>query len=335
MRCVYMQMLLIAMFLAPASAWAGFHVCNDTPQEQHVAFSYNDDGNWLTRGWWGIAPKACATLLSGEGNARFVYLRLRDRPGQHFLHSSIKFCASHTDFSGTGSTRCPSQHLMPLDFARIDAGRNAADVTVKLSSLLQIEGTPAEAQAEAERVTMKAVFEGCRRATASVETICSFVAYDREVISRITDDTPRTAARTVTNMHSGAPVVFTATVVRDFLKTTEVRLEAIDRRPADAAHELLLAAQGTWVSVDDTNDSFTVEGATRLNAYVGIGTTREFLSISKQCHNYRHQGFILHSWSKDDAEGLCYQIETITKDSLILHFLPSGRVLRYERPTNG
>ncbi len=328
MHCFLKKMLLLVLTIAPASAWAGFHVCNDTMQDQYVAVSSKQDGTWHTVGWRTVAQDSCETVLDADLSGRFVYLRLRDMDAR-FMHNSVKFCASDEDFSGTGSQVCHTQRLTPKDFARVDVGRGTTDFSVDISGFLR-----AEQEAAAQDITVNAVFQTCRQ-QPSGGLLCSFVGQDRELISHLADDTPRGIMRTLTGLHRGAPVRLSGHVEEEFLNTVEVEIDLIERRPADAAYELLVDLQGTWVSQIDPNDSFTVDGATRINAYLGAITTQELISISDMCLEFEVKGLALHSWSKDDANGLCYEIESLEADALSLRFLPHGQVLTYQRkPTS-
>ncbi|MBT8155564.1 DUF1036 domain-containing protein [Epibacterium ulvae] len=328
MHCFFRKMLLVILTLIPASAWAGFHVCNDTAQDHYVAIASKSHDAWRTVGWHPVAKSTCEFLLDEDLNSRFVYFRLLGVDEQ-FLHNSIKFCASNEDFSGTGSQECHTQRLAPKDFARVDVGRGTTDFSVNLSDFLRVQQ-----REEVPVVSINAVFQTCRQ-QPSRGILCSFVGQDHEVITHLTDSTPRGVVRTLTRLHRGAPARISARVDVEILSTIEVSVEFVERRSADTAYEVLVDLQGTWVSQMDPNDSFIVDGATRRNAYLGAVTHQEFISISDECLDFEIDGLALYSWSQDVSGGLCYEIESLEEDVLTLRFLPGGRVLKYQRkPTS-
>ena len=66
----------LAGFATPAHA--GFNVCNKASLKARVAIGRFDGTNWTSMGWWTIAPKTCAGLLTGPLDARYYYLYATD-----------------------------------------------------------------------------------------------------------------------------------------------------------------------------------------------------------------------------------------------------------------
>ncbi|WP_194269261.1 DUF1036 domain-containing protein [Tritonibacter litoralis] len=318
--------IALAMLCPVTPAWAGFHLCNDTADDHHVAFTQKTDGAWVSQGWRSVPADDCVTLISQDLTSRFYYLRLRDL-GVDLVPSSVKFCASDQDFRGTGSTECHRQSLSSLDFARIDVGRDTSDFTQQISALL-----PQDDVSKVAQRTLQAVFESCRVAPGGNGPLCSFVGQDRQILTRLKPSVPKSLARRLMQLPTGALVRLTVTVFHDSPNALEVKVLEAAHLPADEAHKQLMDLQGTWVSTIDPNDSFTVHGPSRMNFYLGAATTREFLSVSPQCLGHVAQGgFTLHAWSKDDTKGLCYQIDRLDREYLTLRFLPSGQALEYIR----
>ena len=65
---------LSAAILAVSPAMAAFSVCNKSDLAARVALGRFDGRQWTSQGWWTVAPKTCAKLLTGPLQARFYYL---------------------------------------------------------------------------------------------------------------------------------------------------------------------------------------------------------------------------------------------------------------------
>ncbi len=332
MRCHTMKMLWAACLgaagiLSPVSAQAGFEACNDTNTAQSVAFVQKANGAWRVDGWREIAPNSCETLLDGPLQSRFYYLRLRDRD-ETFLHTSVRFCTSRQDqFQATGSRDCHQQKARPLEYARIDVGTDTRDASVNLSQFLKTE-----MNSSSRAIQVNAVFQSCKQDGVRGNKRCCFVGPTQEIIVRSNANTSADVLSRLDSLKSGTPVALEGEVLNDLNTTFELKLTALKSRPSDAAHQMLIALQGSWVSDADENDHFTVAGATRANVYAGIATSNEFFSIGTSCQDYEFDGLALHSWNKDESGGLCYLVEELTEDRLVLQFLSSGRSLAFHRP---
>src|SRR3569833_272583 len=74
MRRLVLALAMICPVFAAAPAFAAFNVCNKTALPARVALGRFDGTNWTSQGWWTIAPKSCAGLLTGPLQARYYYL---------------------------------------------------------------------------------------------------------------------------------------------------------------------------------------------------------------------------------------------------------------------
>ncbi len=328
MHCYFSKTLLLLWLLLPTAAVAEFNVCNNTPQSQFVALAHNADGDWVAQGWWEITAGDCAELVSGDLTSRFFYIRLRAE-AEAFLHNSVKFCVADDSFDISDATNCARQAaLYPADFARVEVRHGADAHSVELSDFLRAVPDDDSGQS---RKKMDAVFQNCRDISGSKGQVCSFVGEGQEILVRANSDTASQVLARLEVLRPGERVILVSKSIEQGRGPIEIELSDLQKRPPGPEQEILQAIQGTWVSVSDPNDSFTVYGATRQNSYLGAETGQEFLSISARCLDYEFDGLALHSWSKDDSQGLCYLIEHAQVGVLKLRFLPSGRRLSYRR----
>ena len=68
----------LAAVLAAPPALAAFNVCNKSDLATRVALGRFDGTHWTSQGWWTVAPKTCARLLTGPLQARYYYLYATD-----------------------------------------------------------------------------------------------------------------------------------------------------------------------------------------------------------------------------------------------------------------
>src|SRR4051812_50207959 len=69
---------LMGLPLLAGPALASFNVCNKSNLAVRAAIGRFDGANWTSEGWWTIAPKACASLLTGPLQGRVFFLFARD-----------------------------------------------------------------------------------------------------------------------------------------------------------------------------------------------------------------------------------------------------------------
>lgn len=330
MRCFNTKILCLTCWGAAASlmadpAQAGFEVCNNTTSSQTFSFVHKADGAWQVNGWYEIAPATCTQLLSEPLQSRFYYLHLRDRDDS-FLHTSVKFCTGRSEkFAAVGSRDCHRQGAEALDYARIDVGRGTRDATIGLASFLKPQSGE-----QHQHLRIDAVFQSCHWEGRGKGKLCSFVGANQEILVRSDEDAE--IGRRLDHLKSGTAVTLEGELLQDLRTTYEMDLKSLKVRPSDEAHKMLMALQGTWVSKRDPNDSFTVAGATRSNSYAGVPTSSEYLSVGDSCQEFSFNGLALHTWNKDESQGLCYLIESVSDKQLTLNFLSSGRSLEFQRP---
>lgn len=115
--------LVLAILCWAAPAYADFHVCNRTANATKVALGRYDGTDWLSEGWWNVAPRACATLLQGKLVARYYYLYASDG-GSGTWGGKRAFCVTATSgkFQIIGRADCARRGYDRKSFFEVDTG---------------------------------------------------------------------------------------------------------------------------------------------------------------------------------------------------------------------
>lgn len=122
--------LLASLIALPALA--GFKVCNKTPHDAKVALGRFDGHAWTSQGWWTVAPKSCALLLTNPLDARYYYLYATDGAAASW-DGRRGFCVASSDrFQIEGRADCEAHGYDRKGFFEVDTGQ-ARDYTQTLS----------------------------------------------------------------------------------------------------------------------------------------------------------------------------------------------------------
>src|ERR1700722_3697345 len=138
MRCVLALAIRVLPLLAgvagfAAPAHANFNVCNKANLKVRVAIGGFDGTSWSSLGWWTIAPKSCAALLTHPLDARYYYLYATDGAAGTW-EGRTHFCvAPNAKFSIPGRANCSRRGYDRRGFFEIDTG-GAPDWTQTLSN---------------------------------------------------------------------------------------------------------------------------------------------------------------------------------------------------------
>lgn len=116
---------------APASA--GFSICNDAGVPITVAIGWRENNAWSSEGWWNIAPRQCATPLSGPLQNRQYYYYAESSNGALKWHKGPDagfFCADQeNEFYYSLVTDPPCDGY---EFRRVFVGEEL-DYTIRLN----------------------------------------------------------------------------------------------------------------------------------------------------------------------------------------------------------
>lgn len=115
---------LICFALAAGSAHAGLRVCNKDRHPAKVALGRFDGRDWMSEGWWAIAPGKCADLIATPLDARYYYLYGTDT-ASGVWDGGTGFCTAPADkFSIVGRGDCARRGYDRRRFFQIDTEDN-------------------------------------------------------------------------------------------------------------------------------------------------------------------------------------------------------------------
>src|SRR5580658_5838554 len=104
-------------------AHASLQVCNQTSQAVRVAIGRFDGRVWTSAGWWSIASKQCAGLITGPLVAEFYYLYAVDGKGGVW-DGGTHFCTTVNNFSIARRGACATSGYDRRGFFPIDTGQS-------------------------------------------------------------------------------------------------------------------------------------------------------------------------------------------------------------------
>lgn len=102
------------------AAPAGYSICNDTDAAVWAAVGFGTGAKWLSRGWWKVAPGACARAIATRLSAGRVYLLVERAKNKKLVSGSDVFCVADITFEIQGRDHCAARGLTEAGFARTD-----------------------------------------------------------------------------------------------------------------------------------------------------------------------------------------------------------------------
>jgi len=117
-----------------APALAELRICNKTSKAVYTAVGYNENGEWISEGWWQLEPGECATPISGKLRKRYYYYYAESTDGEWYWSSEgnqYLFCASDNAFKIVGDKDCKGRGYDVYGFREYDVGDNITD-TIEL-----------------------------------------------------------------------------------------------------------------------------------------------------------------------------------------------------------
>jgi uncharacterized membrane protein len=113
---------LICLVLTGQPAFAALNVCNKTARDARVAVGRFDGVQWMSEGWWVVAPKTCTAVVPRSLKARYYYLYAVDG-GSGSWDGARKFCVANIDkWQSPRRGNCASRGMDSKGFFRIDTG---------------------------------------------------------------------------------------------------------------------------------------------------------------------------------------------------------------------
>jgi len=99
------------------AAPAGYSVCNDTDKPIWAAIGQKAGNAWKSRGWWQVAPGACARTMTESVANRRIDLRVEKAKGVALVSGPEKFCVADIEFEIQGRQNCAARGLIEAGFA--------------------------------------------------------------------------------------------------------------------------------------------------------------------------------------------------------------------------
>jgi uncharacterized membrane protein len=103
------RLVVLAVFFFEITTWsypakAGLFFCNETGQAVDIAVGWNEDGTWLSRGWFHLQPQECGATLLGVLKNTFYYYYAETAGDQGLVWSGTEggggfFCTSDKAFN--------------------------------------------------------------------------------------------------------------------------------------------------------------------------------------------------------------------------------------------
>jgi uncharacterized membrane protein len=116
--------------MAAGPAEAGLSVCNKGKHPARVALGRFDGRDWISEGWWTIAPSRCAAVIAEPLDARYYYLYGTD-DASGVWDGRTPFCtAAGGKFVVRGRADCARRGYDRKRFFEIDTGDNLNKVQV-------------------------------------------------------------------------------------------------------------------------------------------------------------------------------------------------------------
>ncbi len=102
---------------AKITAPTGYAVCNDGTSEIWAALGLKAGSDYVSRGWWAIAPGGCAKALTDALGPGKIYLFATKHGNNRLVSGPEMFCTTDVTFNIQGRERCPQRGLAETGFA--------------------------------------------------------------------------------------------------------------------------------------------------------------------------------------------------------------------------
>ena len=100
----------------------GVTICDDGKSEVIAALGEHAGNDFLSRGWWRVAPGACARAVTSPLKEDIVWLAVQRPGGAALATGPDQFCVAAQEFEVKGRDNCPARGFTSAGFARIPTG---------------------------------------------------------------------------------------------------------------------------------------------------------------------------------------------------------------------
>lgn len=124
--------IILGLSGLPDAARAEMRLCNQSYDVLNVAIGAPDGEDFVTRGWWRVAPNQCAVLEREPLQSRYYYIFATDVFGKEVLAGAIPMCVAPRRFEISGQRDCLLRGFLDARFLEVDT-RERSDWTVFVS----------------------------------------------------------------------------------------------------------------------------------------------------------------------------------------------------------
>ncbi|MEQ8293067.1 MAG: DUF1036 domain-containing protein [Roseovarius sp.] len=326
----------VALVICPVPAMAGLEICNDTGVSQSVSVGYKQGEDWVSEGWWTIAPGACAEPVGGALTNRYYYYRAT-AAGQDFRGDGYMFCTQGEAYTIVGDTDCAARGYEAADFAVIDTGETAVSYSYRMEAPAAVKesvakgksaqgavAAPAGAQPAAEATVLRSglgrgvhgepftdrlIFQGCDFYDGF--EACTFIANGWKYFAGYDDPTPRAFLARLEALPNNTPMQVTGDLTSHGDSTAQLAVSEIEILGADAYSGLRSAMQGNWVSAADPNETLYIQGAEMHSYYKAGYMDTMYLDVKADCPDSAGAGPVLIQTSAQHRDSYCYLIDNL------------------------
>ncbi|HEY2069273.1 MAG TPA: DUF1036 domain-containing protein [Rhizomicrobium sp.] len=100
-----------------ATAPAGYSVCNDSDGDIWAAIGLKQGNDWLSRGWWKVAPGACARTIATPLANDKIWLLVQGPTRHTLVGGPDRFCITDLEFETHARDKCQTHGLSEEGFA--------------------------------------------------------------------------------------------------------------------------------------------------------------------------------------------------------------------------
>lgn len=120
----FIPLLLLTSVLVAGPAEASLTVCNKGKHPAKVALGRFDGRDWISEGWWTVAPGDCIDLIKAPLDARYYYLYGTDNAAGVWDGTTAFCIAPASKFSVKGRADCSRRGYDRKRFFQIDTEDN-------------------------------------------------------------------------------------------------------------------------------------------------------------------------------------------------------------------
>ena len=332
--------LLAALF--PGTAFAGLEICNQTAASQSIAIGYQEDGQWVSEGWWNIPAGECREPVKGDLKTRYFYLHA-SASGRVHNEERYTFCTQSDVFTIVGDENCATRGFDTSNFAQIDTGATSTHHTHTIveAAVKQDGGQKQSAQPttasgltrgqHGEPYSDRLMFQTCD-IIDGLEA-CSFVGNGWRFYAFYDDPTPANYLRQFEDMAPNTPVAVTGDLINYGERVAELAITEIEPLwGQDPYAGINGALQGDWVSGEEGGEeSLFIFGSEMHSYHDGVYSDTYLLRIEPDCPDSAGAGPVMVQTSVKYGDEYCYLFDNLAGGWMDLILMGHEAMISYRK----